>query len=88
MKQGRATHSGSGSTKVEPRSHAVPAAYPSRLGVMQGNHAMEGGTFNKVRREMASDLQNKWDHTRQLPAPTHEVKNVTRTSDQFEIRRD
>ena len=48
----------------------------------------EGGTFNKVRREMASDLQNKWDHTRQLPAPTHEVKNVTRTSDQFEIRRD
>ena len=44
MTQGRATHSGSGSTKVEPRSHAVPAAYPARLGVMQGNHAMEGGT--------------------------------------------
>ena len=48
----------------------------------------EGGTFNKVRREMASDLQNKWDHTRQLPAPTHEVKNVTRPSNDFEIRRD
>ena len=46
------------------------------------------GTFSKVRREMASDPNNKWDHTRQLPAPTHEVKNVTRTSDQFEIRRD
>ena len=42
MKQGRATHSGSGSTKSEPVSHAVPAAYPARLGVMQGNHADTG----------------------------------------------
>lgn len=43
MKQGRATHSGMGSTKTEPRSHAVPAAYPAGLGVMKGNHA-ECGT--------------------------------------------
>ena len=48
----------------------------------------EGGTFNKVRREMASDLQNKWDHTRQLPKPTHEVKNETRLSDSLGLRRD
>lgn len=34
----------------------------------------EGGTFNKVRRDMASDPENRWDHTRQLPAPTHHVK--------------
>lgn len=49
MKQGRATHSGSGSTKIEPRSHAVPPAYPARLGTMQGNHAMENGTINVQR---------------------------------------
>lgn len=42
MKQGRASHSSTGSTKVEPTSHAVPPAYPGRLGVMQGNHADTG----------------------------------------------
>lgn len=26
----------------------------------------EGGAFNKVRREMAEDKDNRWDHTRQL----------------------
>lgn len=29
----------------------------------------EGGTFNKVRREMASDPLNRWDHTRLLDKP-------------------
>lgn len=27
----------------------------------------DGGTFEKVRREMASDPNNRWDHTRLLP---------------------
>ena len=49
MKQGRATTSSGGSTKVEPRSHAVPAAYPGRLGVMQGNHSTDKGTINVQR---------------------------------------
>lgn len=31
----------------------------------------EGGTFNKVRREMASDPNNRYDHTKALPGPTH-----------------
>lgn len=31
----------------------------------------EGGSFNKVRREMASDPNNRHDHTRLLPGPTH-----------------
>lgn len=31
----------------------------------------EGGAFNKVRRDMAADPMNKWDHTRLLAAPTH-----------------
>jgi hypothetical protein len=29
----------------------------------------EGGAINKIRREMASDPENKWDHTRQLGKP-------------------
>lgn len=32
---------------------------------------MEGGTFGKVRRDMAADPKNRWDHTRALAAPTH-----------------
>lgn len=32
-------------------------------------HKAEGGTFNKVLREMAGDKENRWDHTKQLPKP-------------------
>jgi hypothetical protein len=40
-----------------------------------------GGTFDKVRREMAADPMNRFDHTRQLAAPTHkEYPNETRPS--------
>ena len=31
----------------------------------------EGGTFSRVRREMATDTKNRFDHTRALPGPTH-----------------
>ena len=30
---------------------------------------LDGGTFERVRREMASDPNNRWDHTRQLSKP-------------------
>jgi hypothetical protein len=30
---------------------------------------LDGGTFERVRREMAKDAENKWDHTRQLAKP-------------------
>jgi hypothetical protein len=33
----------------------------------------DGGTFEKVRREMAKDPENKWDHTRQLSKPKENV---------------
>lgn len=46
MKQGRASHSNSGSTKVEPRSHAVSPAYGDSLGQMKGNHSTDSGTIN------------------------------------------
>ena len=42
MKQGRATHDGSASTKVEPRSQAVGLARVSQLGNHVGNHASDG----------------------------------------------
>lgn len=39
----------------------------------------EGGTFSKVRREMASDKNNRYDHTRELPAPTHTKESLDET---------
>lgn len=30
-------------------------------------HNSDGGAIEKIRREMASDPENKWDHTRLLP---------------------
>lgn len=43
MKQGQASHSSKGSTKVEPKSHAVSPAAVGNIGLMQGNHAADGG---------------------------------------------
>ena len=45
MKQGRASSSKMGSTKITPIAHAVPPAYPARLGSMQGNHSTDKGTI-------------------------------------------
>ncbi len=36
--------------------------------LLDQQHA-EGGTFNKVRRDMASDPLNRWNHTRLLDKP-------------------
>jgi hypothetical protein len=36
--------------------------------LLQESH-QEGGTFAKVRAEMAKDTENRWDHTRQLAPP-------------------
>lgn len=43
MKQGRATHSGSAGTKVEPHSRAILPGGVAQLGTMQGNHVTDGG---------------------------------------------
>ncbi len=42
-----------------------------RLRQLFAEENAEGGTFSKVRREMATDTQNRYDHTRQLAGPTH-----------------
>lgn len=36
--------------------------------LLEGLHT-DGGTFEKVRREMAKDPNNRWDHTRLLTKP-------------------
>lgn len=46
----------------------------------------EGGTFAKVRREMASDTNNRYDHTKQLAGPTH-TKLKEENSNEDEIRK-
>ena len=35
---------------------------------------LDGGTFEKVRREMAKDPLNRWDHTRQLSKPKEKLE--------------
>lgn len=30
---------------------------------------LDNGVFEKIRREMAKDAENRWDHTRQLAKP-------------------
>jgi hypothetical protein len=40
----------------------------------------QGGAFEKIRREMASDPLNRWDHTRLLPKP-EEIIDETGTSE-------
>jgi len=47
----------------------------------------QGGAIDKVRREMAADPNNRWDHTRQLAPPTHkEMKGETGSSTNGEDR--
>ncbi len=70
----------------EELGHAVPEHHKHELErcddrfrqlILEQNK--EGGTFNKVRREMASDPLNRWDHIRHLPKPK-ENQVETRTS--------
>lgn len=42
MKQGHASHSGSGQTKVEPKSQGVNPGFVSQIGNHIGNHAERG----------------------------------------------
>lgn len=45
MKQGRADHSGRSGAYREPRSTAINPGGVNNLGLVQGNHASDGGTF-------------------------------------------
>ena len=60
----------------EERGHVVPAHIlreiercDDRYRQLLDELHLDGGTFEKVRREMAKDPLNRWDHTRQLTKP-------------------
>jgi hypothetical protein len=56
MKQGRATTSRIGATKVEPHGRGVSPAAVSMIGISQGNHAADGGhTVRNVSRPVFSE---------------------------------
>jgi len=42
VKQGQATHSGSGATKVEPVSKAISPAWTAQVGISYGTHTTDG----------------------------------------------
>ena len=70
----------------EEKGHPIPAHVLREIERMDDRYRqiiaemkVEGGPFNKVRREMASDPMNRWDHTRQLPAPTHKKESTDET---------
>ncbi len=42
----------------------------------------EGGTFNKVRREMANDPLNRWDHIKHLPPPKENEVETRQSADE------
>lgn len=58
----------------ESRGHTVPQYVLQEMErcddrlrqLLEKEHA-QGGTFEKVRAEMATDKNNRWDHTRLLP---------------------
>lgn len=60
----------------EEKGHPIPPHVLRELERLDDRYRqiiaeMNAGAFEKVRREMASDPMNRWDHTRELPKPTH-----------------
>ena len=60
----------------EESGHAVPDYIARELERLDDRYRQllnaqnaEGSAFNKVRREMAADKANRWDHTKQLEKP-------------------
>ena len=71
----------------EELGHAVPAHLLRELERLDDRYRqllielhLDGGTFEQVRREMAKDPENRWDHTRLLPGQKKETKDETRQS--------
>lgn len=74
----------------EELGHAAPAHIlrelercDDRFRQLVTKHHTDGGVFEKVRREMAADPENRWDHTRELFYNKPEEKaDETRQSEQ------
>lgn len=72
----------------EELGHAVPQHLLRELERLDDRYRqllvemhLDGGTFEKVRREMASDPENRWDHTRLLPGQKKENGSETGKSE-------
>lgn len=65
----------------ESRGHPCPAYVTTEIERLDDryrqilkSHNLDGGAIEKIRREMAADPENRWDHTRQLSKPKEQVK--------------
>lgn len=65
----------------EERGHQVPAHIlremercDDRYRQLLDELHLDGGVFERVRREMANDPLNRWDHTRQLSKPQEKAR--------------
>jgi hypothetical protein len=68
-----------GGQQVPRHVHAEMERCDDRYRQLLEEMHTDGGTFEKVRRDMAKDPENKWDHTRQLAKPK-EKPNETGSS--------
>jgi hypothetical protein len=64
-------------TMYESQGHEAPAHVKQEMERCDDRYRQllkelhtDGGAFEKVRRDMATDPENRWDHTRQLKGPT------------------
>ena len=58
---------------VPPHIHREMERCDDRYRQLLNELNFDGGKFEKIRREMAADPENRWDHTRLLPKPKKEA---------------
>ena len=56
-------------SSVPPHLLRACERFDDRFRQIEEEYNAEGGVFNKIRRKMASDPNNRWDHTRLLYPP-------------------
>ena len=67
-------------SSVPPHLLRACERFDDRFRQIEEEYNAEGGVFNKIRRKMAADPNNRWDHTRLL-YPPKETKHETRPSE-------
>jgi hypothetical protein len=61
---------------VPPHHHREMERCDDRFRQLIEEQNAAGGTFEKVRREMAKDPNNRWDHTKLLSKPKEETNET------------
>lgn len=77
----------------EERGHQVPSYIlremercDDRYRQLLDELHLDGGIFEKVRREMAKDPANRWDHTRQLSKPKEAEDETGQSKSERDVR--